>query len=87
MTNSTSGTARKGPRDPRRFRFGHASTFCTLRKDQHQAMLDTRAVHGDWRELIFSIDRQWRRTRIFWSGRSPSLGLARKLTLQLTRVL
>jgi hypothetical protein len=30
-------------------------------------------VHGVGRELIFSIDGHWRRMRVFWSGRDPSL--------------
>jgi hypothetical protein len=37
---------------------------CTLR-DQHEATLETRAVIGDWKELIFSINTRWRRTRVF----------------------
>jgi len=29
---------------------------CTLRKDQHEATLETRVVIGDWCELILSIN-------------------------------
>jgi len=40
-------------------------TVCTLRKHQHDATLQTRVVHGVGRELILSIDAEWRRMRVF----------------------
>jgi hypothetical protein len=37
----------------------------TLRKDRHEATLDTRIVHGVGQALILSIDGHWRRMRVF----------------------
>jgi hypothetical protein len=44
---------------------------CTLRKDQHKATIETRVANGVGRELILSIDGDWRRMRVFLSGRTP----------------
>ena len=55
----------KTPPQPQSIPVRPREHVCTLRKDQHEATLETRAVIGDWQELIFSINGHWRRMRVF----------------------
>jgi hypothetical protein len=73
MTNSDWWDRAKLPPRPQPIEIRKRETICTLCNHQHQATLETRVVHGVGQELIFSINGHWRRMRVFWSGRSPSL--------------
>ena len=73
MTNSDWWDRAKTPPRPQPIEIRTRERLCTLRKDQHEATLETRVVHGVGQELIFSINGHWRRMRVFWSGRNPSL--------------
>jgi hypothetical protein len=73
MTNSDWWARAKTPPQPEAISIRPRERVCTLRKDRYEATLETRAVHGVGRERIFSIDGHWRRMRVFWSGRDPSL--------------
>ena len=61
----------KTPPQPETIPLRPRERVCTLRKDQHEATLETRVVHGVGRELILSIDGDWRRMRVYWSARTP----------------
>jgi hypothetical protein len=73
VTNSDWWARAKTPPRPETISIRPRECVCTLRKDRYEATLETHVVHGVGRELIFSIDGHWRRMRVFWSGRDPSL--------------
>ena len=57
MTNSDWWARAKTPPQPEKIPVRPRDRVCTLRKDQHEATLETRGVIGDWKELIFSGER------------------------------
>jgi len=66
MTPNSDWWARaKTPPQPETIPIRLRERVCTLRKDQHEATLETRVVHCVGQELIFSIDRSWLRMRVF----------------------
>jgi hypothetical protein len=65
MTNSDWWARAKTPPQPETVQVRPRERVCTLRKDQHEATLETRAVHGVGQELIFSVNGHWRRMRVF----------------------
>jgi hypothetical protein len=73
MTNSDWWARANTPPQPETIPVRPRDRVCALCKDHHCATLETRVVHGVGQELIFSIDGHWRRMRVFWSGRDPSL--------------
>jgi hypothetical protein len=76
MTDSDWWGRAKTPPQPETIPIRPRERVCTLRKNQHEATLETRVVHGVGQELIFSINGRWRRMCVFWSGRVPSLDQA-----------
>src|SRR4029453_9030183 len=54
----------KTPPRPQPIEIWKRERLCTLRKDQHEATLETRVVHGVGEELIFSVNGYWRRMSV-----------------------
>jgi hypothetical protein len=75
MTNSDWWDRAKLPPRPQPIEIRKRERLCTLRKDQHEATLETRMVHGVGEELIFSVNGHWRRMRVF-QPQGPPLSTA-----------
>jgi hypothetical protein len=65
VTNSDWWDRAKTPPRPQPIEIRKRERLCTLRKDQHEATLETRVVHGVGEELILSINGGWFRMRVF----------------------
>lgn len=79
MTNSDWWWCVKTPPLPETIPVRPREHVCTLRKDQHEATLETRGVQGVGQELIFSVNGHWRRMRVF-TQRDPA-GVAASTTI------
>jgi hypothetical protein len=55
----------KTPPQPETIPVRRRDRIYALRKNQHEATLETRIVHGVGQELILSIDGGWLRMRVF----------------------
>ena len=66
----------KTPPQPESIPVRPRERVCTLRKDQHEATLETRVVHCIGQELIFSVNGDWRRMRVFWAHEPEALRAA-----------
>jgi hypothetical protein len=65
MTNSDWWARAKTPPKPATIPVRPREHVCTLRKDRHEATLETRVVDCVGQELIFSVNGDWRRMRVF----------------------
>ena len=73
--NSTWWDRAKLPPRPQPIEIRKRERLCTLRKGQHQITLEKRDVPAMGEELIFSVNSEWRRMRVF-KPRRPLLSAA-----------
>jgi len=66
----------KTPPQPETIPVRPRDRVCTLRKDQHEATLETRIVRGVGQELIFSINGGWLRMKVFRAHEPEALRAA-----------
>jgi len=80
MTNSDRWARIKTPPQPETIPVPPREASERCGKDQHEATLETRIVHGVGQELIFSVNGYWRRMRVF-KEHGPLLSVAVSATI------
>jgi hypothetical protein len=66
----------KLPPRPQPIEIRKRERLCTLRKGEHEIMLEKRDVPAIGEELILSVNARWRRMRVFRLQDEPLLGSA-----------
>jgi hypothetical protein len=72
----------KTPPRPETISIRPRECVCTLRKDQHEATLETRVLHGVGQELILAISGHWGRMRVFMRTEPHSMRNAIDTTIE-----
>ena len=75
MTDSDWWARAKLPPRPQPIEIRKRETICTLRKGEHEIVLEKRPVFGVGEELILSVGAAWRRMRVF-QPQGPMLSAA-----------